>query len=116
MASIRKIYLIIGVHNHQPVGNFPFVFEEVYQKAYFPFLTIPERYPRIKITLHYSKVLIKWIEENHFPFLGKVKKLIEAGQVELMSGGFYEPALSIIPDRDKLGQIKMLTEYIEKNH
>jgi len=111
---MRKIYLIIGVHNHQPVGNFPFVFEEAYQKAYLPFLTVLEKHPRIKITLHYSGVLIKWIEENHFPFLEKVKKLIETGQVELMSGGFYEPVLSVIPDRDKLGQIKMLTEYIEK--
>ncbi len=114
MASVRKIHLIIGVHNHQPVGNFPFVFEEAYQKAYLPFLTVLEKHPRIKITFHYSGVLIKWIEENHFSFLEKMKKLIETGQVELMSGGFYEPVLSIIPDRDKLGQIKMLTEYIEK--
>ena len=33
-----KLKFIFGVHNHQPVGNFDFVFEEAYQKAYRPFL------------------------------------------------------------------------------
>ena len=32
-----------------------------------------------------------------------------------MTGGFYEPILAIIPDKDKLGQIRKLNDYIEKN-
>jgi alpha-amylase len=36
------------------------------------------------------------------------------GQVELFTGAMYEPILAILPDRDKAGQIRMMTEYLEK--
>ena len=32
-----------------------------------------------------------------------------------MTGGFYEPILAVIPDKDKLGQIRKMNDYIEKN-
>src|SRR6185436_16197707 len=35
------------------------------------------------------------------------------GQIELFTGGMYEPILSALPDRDKLGQIRMLTNYLK---
>src|SRR5208283_2586764 len=35
-------------------------------------------------------------------------------QVELFTGAMYEPILAILPDRDKAGQIRMMTEYLEK--
>jgi len=34
----RRISLTLVLHNHQPVGNFGFVFEDNYQKAYQPML------------------------------------------------------------------------------
>ena len=43
--SCRKC--IFAIHNDQPVGNFDFVAEEAYQKAYLPFVTLLERHPRI---------------------------------------------------------------------
>jgi hypothetical protein len=32
--------------------------------------------------------------------------------MELLTGGFYEPILAILPDRDKVGQIQHLTEFL----
>ena len=32
----RRISLALAIHNHQPVGNFGWIFDEVYQKAYEP--------------------------------------------------------------------------------
>ena len=32
--------LLMAIHCHQPVGNFGFVFEEAYEKAYEPFLRV----------------------------------------------------------------------------
>ncbi len=108
------IYFAFGVHNHQPVGNFDFVFEDAYQRAYLPFLNLLEKHPRIRIAQHYSGILLEWIERNHPDFLDRLARLVESGQVEMMTGGFYEPILPIIPDRDKLGQIARLTRYIEQ--
>lgn len=109
-----QIAFCLGVHNHQPVGNPPEVLENIYQRAYLPFIEVLLRYPSIKVTLHYSGVLLSWFSESHPDFLDLLGKLIERGQVELRTGGFYEPILPIIPPCDAIGQIKKLTEFLEK--
>ena len=35
---MKRIYLGLAIHNHQPLGNFPWVFEDAYQRAYLPML------------------------------------------------------------------------------
>jgi len=107
-----KLKFIFGVHNHQPVGNFDFVFEEAYQKAYKPFLDNVAFYPWFKFTLHNSGCLWEWLEKNHPEYLGQVKALVRSGQVELLGGGFYEPIMPAIPDRDKQGQLRLMSEYL----
>jgi len=111
----KQISLIIGVHCHQPVGNFSHVFEDAWRRAYLPFLKILMRHPRIKISLHYSGVLLKWFKEYHPEALEIIQQLLGDGQVELMTGGFYEPVFTVIPDRDKLGQIEMMNNFLQKH-
>lgn len=111
----RKVKLAFGIHNHQPVGNFDFVFEDAYQKAYLPFLNILEKHPKIKIAQHFTGVLFEWLLNRDPEFGTRLKALVKSGQVEMMSGGYYEPILVNIPDEDKLGQIKKLNEFVEKN-
>ena len=43
-----------------------------------------------------------------------VRKLRENGQLELMSGGYYEPILTVIPYRDRINQIKKLTQRVKE--
>ena len=45
----RRITLTLVLHNHQPVGNFGFVLEETYQKAYAPMLDALERHPGVRL-------------------------------------------------------------------
>jgi alpha-amylase len=110
---MRKIYFLFGIHNHQPVGNFPEVLEKAYQDAYLPFLTALERHPRIKWSLHCTGILWDFLTERHPEYITAVKKMVDAGQVELLSGGYYEPIMSAIPDSDKRGQIEKLTRFIK---
>ncbi len=112
---MNKFKLALGLHNHQPVGNFDSVFEETHNQAYAPFLNVFDKFDNIRLSLHQSGILWDWQEKHHPEYLAKVKKLVKAGRIELMTGGFYEPILPSIPDRDKLGQIKMLNKYL-KNH
>lgn len=111
---MKQIYLGLAIHNHQPLGNFPWVFEDAFQHAYQPLIEALERHPMINVSLHYSGCLIDWLKQNHPDFFVLLKKLIARGQVEMMSGGYYEPILSAIPDADKLGQIDKLSEFIIK--
>ena len=111
---MKKINFIFCVHNHQPVGNFDHVFEEAYQKAYKPFLEIVEAHPKIKISYHNTGILFDWFEEHHPEFIDKINKMTRKGQLELLTSGYYEPILAIIPDRDKIGQIIKHKEYLKK--
>ncbi len=112
---MNKIKFAIGIHNHQPIGNFDFVFEDAYHKAYLPFLEVLSRHPEIKIALHYSGYLFEWLL-NRDPKLGQMlRDLVAAGQVEMMSGGYYEPILVNIPDEDKSGQIEKLTQFVRRH-
>lgn len=110
----KKITLLIAIHSHQPVGNFGWVYEEAYQKAYLPFIQVLKKYPKIKVALHYSGSLYDWFVENKPEYMVVLKELVAKRQAEIMSGGYYEPILPLIPDRDKLGQIKMMSEFVNK--
>jgi len=110
----KVINFIFGVHNHQPVGNLPYIFEDSYQKAYFPFLKILYKHPTIKFTIHNSGILLEWIAKKHPEYISILKEMVDRGQVEIKTGGFYEPVLPIIPDADRYVQIEKLTGYIKE--
>src|SRR6266700_1703743 len=110
-----SIHLGLLLHNHQPVGNFPWVFQQVYEDAYLPMIEALERHPGIRLSLHYTGSLLDWLEVAHPEFLGRVGALVKRHQVELVSGGYYEPILPSIPDADKIAQIRRLTERIHKD-
>ena len=109
-----KIKLIMILHNHQPVGNFGWVFENATNDSYGPYLDILEKHPHIKTGLHTTGPLLEWLEENRPDYLDRIAKLVDKGQVEILGGAFYEPILSKLPDRDKHGQIQMMSDWIGK--
>lgn len=111
---MKKIAFLFCVHNHQPVGNFPHVLENAYEKAYRPFIKELKKYPFMKISIHYSGVLWDFFKECHPEFLKTLRGLVKRGQLEMMTGGYYEPILAVIPDEDKVGQIKKLTRTIQE--
>ncbi|MFQ6093292.1 MAG: alpha-amylase/4-alpha-glucanotransferase domain-containing protein [bacterium] len=109
---MNTIHLSMVIHFHQPVGNFDRIFEEACNVCYAPFLVMLSDYPEVKMALHYSGCLLEWLEGHRPEILDTITKLVARGQVELMTGGFYEPILAIIPRRDALSQMGLLTEYI----
>jgi len=111
---LKKVQFIFGIHLHQPVGNFDWVFEDAFQKSYKPFIDTLKRYPSIAIVIHISGSLLEWLEENHPEYLDDLTTLVAERNIEILSAGFYEPILAVIPDHDKIGQIKKLNKYIKK--
>jgi 4-alpha-glucanotransferase len=110
-----SIHLGLVIHNHQPVGNFPWVFQQVYEESYLLMIEALEQHPIVRLSLHYSGSLLDWFEEAHPEFLERISVLVRRNQVELVSGGYYEPILSSIPDRDKIAQIRRLTERLSRD-
>ena len=110
-----KADLLLIIHFHQPVGNFDNVIRRVHDRCYKPFIDIVSQRPELKMSMHFSGCLLEWFEKNTPQILTTIGKMVKRGQIELIGGGFYEPILSIIPEKDRLGQISLMRQYI-KSH
>jgi alpha-amylase len=107
-----RISLALAIHNHQPVGNFGWVFAEVYDRAYLPMLEALERHPTIRLSLHYTGPLLEWLEAERPDFLTRLAALVARGQVELLGGGLYEPILASLPEHDRVDQLTRMAARI----
>ena len=114
MATPATVHLVLVLHNHQPIGNFDSVFEAAYQDSYLPFLDVFESYPDLSIGLHTSGSLIEWLDANHGEYVDRLAQLVAAGRIEIIGGAFYEPILTMIPSRDRIGQIESYTQWLER--
>jgi 4-alpha-glucanotransferase len=108
------IRLIFALHNHQPVGNFDGVFETAYNDSYRPFLEVMEDYPDIPWVLHTSGPLMEWLADRAPDYVARLRALVAAGRVEILGGGYFEPILTMLPHRDRVGQIRGYAESLRE--
>ncbi len=111
---MKTINLVLGTHNHQPVGNFDFVFSHACEFSYQPFLDLLEQFPKVKFAQHYSGILLEWFRSNRPGLLEQLRKMVRSGQVEIMGGAYYEAILAVVPDHDRSEQIQKLSKVIRK--
>jgi 4-alpha-glucanotransferase len=106
------VNLSLVIHNHQPVDNADDVIESVYGRAYLPFVKTLSGFPDVKANLHYTGYLLEWIERRHPELIDLLRRMVESGQVEVIGGGYYEPIMPTIPDRDAIGQLRLESEKV----
>ena len=112
---MNDLVFLFAVHNHQPVGNFPEIFKAAFKDCYRPLLESLAGHPGFRFALHFSGPLWEFMEKRERACWDLVRELSGRGQVELLSGGFYEPVLSIIPEEDRIGQILMMNDFLSEN-
>lgn len=103
------------LHQHQPIGNFPWVFAQVYDVCYAPLLAAFERHPLVRVTMHYSGPLLDWLLVEHPDYIQRLAVLAQRGQIEIMTGGYYEPILPILPEYDAHNQITKMNAAIQEH-
>jgi hypothetical protein len=111
----EPISLLMGVHAHQPVGNFVSVIEEAHARCYRPFLRTLHRYPGFRFTAHFSGWLLDRLMDKYPQDMVLLGEMVARGQVELFGGGDCEPVLAAIPQRDRIGQINALTDKLSRH-
>ncbi len=109
----RRISLTLVLHNHQPVGNFGFVFEDNYRAAYQPLLAALQRHPGVRLGLHYTGPLLDWFKAHRPEVLEQLRGLVDRGQVEILGGGYYEPVLASLRETDRVGQLTRMADEVE---
>jgi 4-alpha-glucanotransferase len=108
-----RIRFVLALHNHQPVGNFDHVFQQAYDDSYNSFLEVFSRYDSMKMSLHVSGSLMEWLAANQPAYIDRLAELVDRGQIEIIGGAFFEPILAMIPGRDRIGQIRSYTRWLQ---
>ncbi|MCP4760398.1 MAG: 4-alpha-glucanotransferase, partial [archaeon] len=110
----KSVYFPVVFHFHQPVDNFGWVFDECYEMSYGPLINQIYEHPKVKLTLHFTGSLLKWLLENKPEFKKKLKEIVARGQAEIIGGGYYEPIFAIIPEHDRIAQMRMLKDAVKE--
>jgi alpha-amylase/alpha-mannosidase (GH57 family) len=110
----KTVALLLGVHAHQPVGNFNHVLDDAHLRCYGPFLRVLYRYPDFHFAIHCSGWLLDYMLKHYPQDLQLLKEMVKRGQAELFGAGYTEPVLAAIPSRDRVGQITLLSDYLKK--
>ncbi len=114
--SDERLHFLLGIHNHQPVGNFDSVVDDAIARAYHPFLETLDRVGHdLPVTVHCSGGLLETLKSRAGRTFDLLGRLAAEGRVELLGGGFYEPILALLPDWDKVGQIQALTQFLRSH-
>ncbi len=112
-AARDPLRFVFGIHQHQPVGNFGFVFEEHTRDVYLPLLKRLVEREFFPIVMHLSGPLLEWLESSHSSYLDLVGELASSGKLELLLSGYYEPILAVLPREDRVEQIVWMREAIK---
>jgi alpha-amylase/alpha-mannosidase (GH57 family) len=110
----KSISLLLGVHAHQPVGNFTHVLEDAHDRCYGPFLRVLHRYPAFKFAIHISGWLLDYMLQRYPADMALLKEMVQRGQAELVGAGYTEPVLAVIPEVDRLGQLQRMSDVLEQ--
>ena len=105
----HRVALLLGVHAHQPVGNFPSVVDDAHERCYRPFLHTLYRYPEFRFAAHFSGWLLDELRARFPEDMTLLAAMVARGQVELFGAGDCEPVLAAIPARDRRGQLMALS-------
>ena len=109
----NPIRFVLALHNHQPVGNFDDVFEHAYDDSYRTFLDVFSRYPSLRMSLHTSGSLMEWLDGQQPEYVDRLARAGRAGRIEILGGAYFEPILAMIPSRDRVGQIRSYTRWLQ---
>lgn len=110
----KSITLLLGVHAHQPVGNFKHVLDDAHARCYGPFLRVMHRYPAFSFAIHISGWLLDYLLKHYPDDMALLREMVQRGQAELVGAGYTEPVLAVIPEQDRLGQLKRMSDQLKR--
>jgi 4-alpha-glucanotransferase len=114
MPSAEKTRLVFALHFHQPYGNLDSVFHDAMDRCYLRTIELLAAHPHIKTAVHVSGSLLDWTDRHRPEMIEKLARLVARGQVEVLGGGYQEPMLAILPERDAIGQLELMADRCEQ--
>lgn len=104
---------VFVLHFHQPFGNLDAIVEDAASRCYEPTLDLLLANAHVRAGIHVSGTLLQWFARRRPAILDKLCSLAERGQVEIIGGALEEPVLSMLPERDSVGQLVRMADFCE---
>lgn len=106
--------VIVCFQDQKPLGTRKEDFELSLYSCYKPLLTFLYTNPEVKIALYFSGVIYEWLESEYPEINMLIADMVKRHQIELLTGGYYDPIFHLIPSKDRTLQIEKLTTYLRK--
>ena len=110
---MSKVKLIIGTINNCSVLESTETLNDFYERSYMPFLKMLHNID-MPMTMYYSGELLSWLVKKNNGLQLLINNLVKKRKIELLGGGFYSPLFSLIPRKDRVGQIELMTTSLSK--
>ncbi|MDA3835555.1 MAG: hypothetical protein PF495_19460 [Spirochaetales bacterium] len=109
-----KKKLLLGLYDQKPVGTRREDLEYSLLSCYKPLFTFLYANPEMRVSLYFSGIIYEWLESEHPEINMLLADMVKRRQIELLSGGYYDPILTLIPAKDRTQQIEKMTTFIRK--
>lgn len=95
------------LHFYQPPNTDSFTVYEALDRSYWRLIRLFEEHPDLTCTINISGCLLARLKnEGELDFISRLKKLIERGQIEVVSSAAYHALLPLLPEKEIILQIK----------
>ncbi len=84
--------------------------ENSYQNLYKKILQFYYAHPKYKLALYISGPSLDYIHRKHPEYTTLLRELINRKQVEMLGGGYYNPAFPLLFQQDRTGQLELMTQ------
>lgn len=122
--STSGLNLALGFHSHLPLDHHKIKTNDLDNESSIKYLSSlgaltdlidsVSNFEGIKTNFHLSGNVITFLDKKYSDFSSKIRNLLDSNQLELLSGGLYEPIFPSIPKEDRQTQILQMSRLI--NH
>ncbi len=106
--------LSICLLHSKPLGTPKEEHEFALYHCYRPVLTYLYANRHIKLSMALSGPIFDWIEHTYPEINMLISDLVKRGQLELLTGGFYDPPFPLIPIKDRGLQIEKMNTFLRR--
>ncbi|NQT57975.1 MAG: DUF1926 domain-containing protein [Bacteroidetes bacterium] len=111
---MSKKKIILGIYSQKPLGTQVEDLEYSLFHCYKPLLTYLYTHEDIKFVFYISIIILEWFENNYPEINMLINDMVKRKQLEILSGGYFDPILTILPLKDRALQIEMSTTFLRK--
>ena len=104
---VQNLGLVLCIANTQPPGTTGTEVRRSCERAYYPMLDLLEEFTALKVLMHWSGLLVEWMELHAPERLEQLFKLVHAGRIEILGGLHGGAVLPSLPERDAVGQVQV---------